>query len=98
MSKGDKTPKIGATHLAAMARMGLRELRSAMFPDSNVAQQPELGLYGTRTSGEITNDRRTEDKQQEQNPPSVVEEHVKAAERAGREPGRAERDVGRGRD
>jgi hypothetical protein len=29
-----------------------------MYTDSNVAQQPEYGLYGTRTPGEVAQDRR----------------------------------------
>jgi hypothetical protein len=45
--------KIGDGHLSAMARMGLHELRGAVYPDSNVAQSPEYGLYGTKTPGEI---------------------------------------------
>jgi hypothetical protein len=50
--------KIGAGHASAMARQGLRELRAAFFPESNVAQQPEYGVYGTKTPGEVAEDRR----------------------------------------
>lgn len=45
--------KIGDGHLAAMARQGLRELRAAFYPDSNIASQTEYGIYGTRTPGEV---------------------------------------------
>lgn len=50
--------KIGEGHFGAMMRQGLRELRGAMYPDSNVAQQPEYGLYGTKTPGEVAEGRR----------------------------------------
>ncbi len=41
--------KIGSEHAGAMWRQGLRELRGAMYPESNVAQQAEYGIYGTST-------------------------------------------------
>jgi hypothetical protein len=50
--------KIGEGHASAMLRQGLRELRAAVYPESNVAQQPEYGLYGTRTPGEVAESRR----------------------------------------
>jgi hypothetical protein len=50
--------KIGEEHLRAMARLGLRELRAAAYPNSNIAQSPEYGLYGTKTPGEVAEDRR----------------------------------------
>lgn len=59
----EQKPKIGAGHVAAMGRQGLRELRGAMYPDSNVAQQPEYGLYGTMTPGEIAADRKVDEPQ-----------------------------------
>lgn len=49
----DENAKIGAGHLSAMARLGLRELRGALYPQSNVAQPSELGLYGTATPHEV---------------------------------------------
>jgi hypothetical protein len=36
-----------------MGRQGLRELRSALYPGSNVAGPAELGIYGTATPGEV---------------------------------------------
>lgn len=59
MSKANK-PKIGAGHVTAMLRQGLRELRATVFPESNVAQQPELGIWGTKTPQEITSERRAD--------------------------------------
>ncbi len=53
-------PKIGAGHASAMWRQGLRELRAAVFPESNVAQPAEYGAYGTKTPGEVAHDRRGE--------------------------------------
>lgn len=50
--------KIGAGHASAMGRLGMRELRElGWFQNSNVAQPPEMGLYGTKTSGEIAAER-----------------------------------------
>lgn len=54
--------KIGDGHASAMFRQGLRELRGALYPESNVAQNPEYGLYGTKTPGEIAEDRRPEER------------------------------------
>lgn len=59
----EQKPKIGAGHVSAMGRQGLRELRGALYPDSNVAQQPEYGLYGTMTPGEIAADRKASEPQ-----------------------------------
>jgi hypothetical protein len=59
----DKKPKIGEGHAAAMGRLGLRELRAAAYPDSNVAQHPEYGLYGTKTPGEVAESRRADDRE-----------------------------------
>ena len=50
--------KIGEGHFSAWLRQGLRELRGALYPESNVAQSPEYGLYGTKTPGEVAEDRR----------------------------------------
>ena len=59
MAADDKTPqKWGSEHAPAMFRQGLRELRGAFYPESNVAQQPEHGLWGMKTPGEVAEDRR----------------------------------------
>lgn len=47
------THKIGAGSLEAMGRQGLKELRAALYPDSNIAREAEIGTYGTLTQGEI---------------------------------------------
>ncbi len=48
-------PKIGAGHMAAMGRAGLKELSQALvaLPDSNVRPVEEPGLYGNLTPQEI---------------------------------------------
>ena len=45
--------KIGEGHLAAMARLGLKELRNALNPSRESVADSEIGLYGTATQGEI---------------------------------------------
>src|SRR5580692_11076906 len=45
--------KIGDGHAAAMARLGLKELRNAFNPSRESAADSEIGLYGTQTQGEI---------------------------------------------
>jgi len=54
--------KVGEGHLGAMGRMGVGELRSAVYPGSNVAQPSEYGLYGTLTPGEVAESRRGDDR------------------------------------
>ena len=46
-------PKIGAGHAAGMLRQGIRELRGALYPESNVAQPLDLGIYGSATPQEV---------------------------------------------
>ena len=45
--------KIGAGHAAAMARLGLKELRNAVNPSRESAADTEVGLWGSLTQGEI---------------------------------------------
>lgn len=45
--------KVGEGHLAAMARLGLKELRNALNPSRESVADTEVGLYGTQTQGEI---------------------------------------------
>ena len=45
--------KIGDGHFAAMARLGLKELRNAANPSRESVADNEIGLYGTQTQGEI---------------------------------------------
>lgn len=85
--------KIGEGSLEAAARQGLRELRAACYTDSNVAQPAEYGMYGTKTPGEIAEDRRGDgrDPEDEMSQGSVLGERLREAE------SRADRDE-RGRD
>jgi hypothetical protein len=41
--------KFGAGHMAAMARLGLKELRNAVNPSPQSVADTEMGLYGTVT-------------------------------------------------
>lgn len=92
--KPDK-PKIGAGHLSAFMRQGLRELRNALYPSSNVAQQyPELGLYGTRTPGEVQNERKAETRDIEEEHGSALARHMEKA-RERQAPERDDRDIER---
>jgi hypothetical protein len=49
--------KIGEGHLAAMGRLGLKELRNALNPSRESVADTEIGLVGTATQGEIANAR-----------------------------------------
>ena len=80
--------KIGEGSGSAFVRQGLRELRGALYADSNVAQPPEYGMYGTKTPGEIAEDRRGDnrDLEDEKAQDSVLGERMEQAK--GRESGR----------
>ncbi len=82
-----------------MARQGLRELRAAFYPDSNVAQQPEYGVYGTKTPGEVAEDRRGDGRDLEDEATkgrdSVLADRMRQAE--SREPGDDPKDRDRDR-
>lgn len=88
--------KIGEEHLEAWLRQGLRELRGALYPESNVAQPAEYGLYGTKTPGEVAEARRDETVAMETPEPaqgSVLAGLLREAEsRAGREEPTRDRD------
>lgn len=77
--------KVGEGSGSAFLRQGLRELRGALYADSNVAQPPEYGMYGTKTPGEIAEDRRGDarDLEEEKSQGSVLEERL--AQAKGRE-------------
>ena len=89
MERNETDMKIGAGHAHAMFRQGLRELRGAMYPESNVAQPAEYGLYGTRTPGEVAESRRSETMDLEEERGSILGDRLAKAE--------ASRDV-RGRE
>lgn len=83
----DKEPmKIGAGHASAMFRQGLSELRAAMYPDSNVAQPPQYGLYGTKTPGEVMEEKQSESRDPDERP-SVLAQRMDAGT-----PGKADRE------
>lgn len=81
MAGEENKPKIGAGHASAMFRQGLAELRAAVFPDGNVAQPPQLGLYGTRTPGEVMQERQAEGRDPDEQP-SILDKHLNQAEQA----------------
>ncbi len=93
-TQDEPNAKIGAGHASAMFRQGLRELRAALYPESNVAQPPEYGLYGTKTPGEVAEARRGEERTLDEEPQrgSVLEGINRRAEllRDDREPEREE--------
>jgi hypothetical protein len=72
----DNKPKIGAGHVSAMFRQGLAELRGALYPESNVAQPPQYGIYGTKTPGEVMQEKQAEGRDPDEQP-SVLEERMK---------------------
>lgn len=85
----DKTePKIGTGHAEAMFRQGLSELRGALYTDSNVAQPSQYGLYGTKTPGEVQQDREADVPAGGVSEVSILEKRLEAMERdnAEREP------------
>lgn len=81
-------PKMGAGHAAAMFRQGLSELRGALYPDSNVAQPAQYGLYGTKTPGEVADARREDTLSPDEEPRSVVAERLARADCSRAESGR----------
>lgn len=88
MSKEKAKPKIGAGHAKAMGRLGLSELRGALYNQSNVAQPSQYGLYGTSTPGEVEKDRKGEGLDRNEEPSPALEERLKPGpgERETREP------------
>jgi hypothetical protein len=95
MSSEQNEPKIGAGHAAAMYRQGLAELRAALYPESNVAQPAQYGLYGTSTQREVYEDKQPDPVDPAADSYSAVDERLAQAERSspdeGREPPEAER-------
>jgi hypothetical protein len=80
MVEKDDTQKIGSGHAAAMWRQGLAELRAAIYPESNVAQPSELGLYGRATPGEIAEARRSDGREANEEPSSTLADRIQEAE------------------
>jgi len=91
----DGYSKVGKGHAAAMGRLGLRELRGALYTGSNVAQSPELGEFGTQTPGEVAEARRADDRDLEEETPrsSLVDDRLRQAERGHEDRGVESRDL-----
>lgn len=87
MASEENAPKIGAGHASAMFRQGLAELRAAIYPDGNVAQPPQYGIYGTKTPGEVMQEKQGDVRDPDEKP-SILEDKLKEAsqEREVREP------------
>lgn len=60
-------PKIGAGHASAMFRLGFRELRNAANPSRESVADSEMGLYATRTPGEVAEIRHGDERPQDHN-------------------------------
>lgn len=69
----DKKPKIGAGHMSAMLRQGLKEIQAMVYADSNIGREPEVGTFGNPTQSQIV------DQQNPDKAPSVVDAHVQDA-------------------
>lgn len=80
MARNEPTPKLGAGHASAMFRQGLAELRAATYPESNVAQPTVYGMAGTKTPGEVMQDKQGELRDPDERP-SILDERFKQAER-----------------
>ncbi len=61
-TEAETQQKWGSEHASGMGCQGLRELRAALYPESNVAQQSEYGVFGTKTPGEVAEARRSDDR------------------------------------
>jgi hypothetical protein len=84
-SRDDPKPKIGAGHFGAWMRQGLAELPGMFFNESNVAQPPQYGLYGTRTPGEVADARDPQmqnihGRNMDEEPGSILAERMRQAE------------------
>jgi hypothetical protein len=58
----------------------LRELRAAIYPESNIAQPPVYGIAGELTPGEISESRGTEDLDKEEEKQSSLADKVRESE------------------
>ena len=94
--KDNESIPIGTGHAEAMFRQGLAELRGALYPESNVAQPAQYGLYGTRTPGEVAEARKADgERDMDEEPKSALMERLAQAERDSREPEPPARDMER---
>lgn len=73
--------KIGEGSAAGMLRQGLRELRGAMYTQSNVAQPTDYGIWGNQTPGEVADSRRNDPtKDEEGRHSALVDKHLNRIE------------------
>jgi hypothetical protein len=83
MSDEKRTPKIGAGHASAMARLGLAELRAAFaVSDSNIVQPSPYGIYGTKTPGEVQEERNSSARDGGDYPPSERDARLESTHRS----------------
>lgn len=99
MANEETTQKWGTGHGSAMFRQGLAELRAAMYPESNVAQPPAYGIAGTKTPGEVMQEKQGEVRDPDERP-SMLDERTMHAETRAQErepdsPARDNRDIER---
>ncbi len=73
--------KIGEGTATGMVRQGLRELRGAMYTQSNVAQPTDYGIWGNQTPGEVADSRRNDPTKDEEGQHSaLVDKHLNRIE------------------
>jgi hypothetical protein len=66
--EGERAPKLGATALSGYLRQGLAELRAALpLADSPIAQPTNYAMPGMATPGEVTEARREESPELDEN-------------------------------
>lgn len=82
--------KIGEGVAAAYGRQGLAELRGVFYPDSQVPQHTDYGMWGVATPGEAAAARQGKD--------STLEDRLKQAEASREDHGRDDRDKGMERE
>jgi hypothetical protein len=97
MSTEKPEPKFGAGHFSAMARLGLAELRAAaVFSESNIVQPSPYGIVGTKTPGEVQDDRKASARDASEPSESVFDgrmgEPDPSRDQEEREPSQPERD------
>jgi hypothetical protein len=87
MSDDKPQPKIGAGHASAMFRLGLAELRAAVaFSESNIIQPSPYGIYGTKTPGEVQEERQSSSQDRgDYPPPALSERRLESGEERGRD-------------
>lgn len=85
MAKEEQPQKIGAGHASAMFRQGLAELRGAFYQDSKISPPTMYGIAGTKTPGEVMEDKKIESRDPDENP-SILDERLNQIEQEAIEP------------